>query len=165
MFTSLHDQRQSRPDFLLLGAVLLLMLISIAFVFSATMSNESAGALAWYRQGYFRQLVFFTLGLGAAFVVCLIDYHTLSHWAFVGYWIAIIFLVVVLIPGLGTWRYGARRWIEFAGFQFQPSEFAKLAFILAQAHFLSRPADELRQPGIFWKSIGLIVLPFLLILK
>jgi len=61
--------------------------------------------------------------------------------------------------------YGARRWIRLAGFQFQPSEFAKLALILALAHFLSRPVDELRQRHIFWKSIGLMVLPFLLIMK
>jgi rod shape determining protein RodA len=53
----------------------------------------------------------------------------------------------------------------WAIFQFQPSEFAKLAFILAAAHFLSRPADELRQPWIFWKGIGLLLLPFALILK
>ena len=57
------------------------------------------------------------------------------------------------------------RWIDLGFFQFQPSEFAKLAFILAMANFLSRPEDELRQPAIFWKGIGLMLLPFLLIMK
>jgi rod shape determining protein RodA len=47
----------------------------------------------------------------------------------------------------------------------QPSEFAKLAFILAQAHFLSRPPEELKLPGNFWKAIGLMMLPFVLIMK
>ena len=93
------------------------------------------------------------------------DYHTLTRWAFVAYWISIITLVAVIIPGIGSWRYGARRWIDLGAFQFQPSEFAKLAFILAQAHFLSRPKDELRQADVFWKSIGLLLLPFLLIMK
>jgi rod shape determining protein RodA len=50
-------------------------------------------------------------------------------------------------------------------FQGQPSEFAKLAFILAQAQFLSRPVEELRVLLTFWKSIGLMLLPFVLILK
>jgi rod shape determining protein RodA len=70
-----------------------------------------------------------------------------------------------LIPGIGTKRSGAYRWFDLHVFMLQPSEFAKLAFILAQANFLSRPVEELKLPSIFWKAIGLIVLPFLLILK
>src|SRR5581483_599054 len=128
-------------DTIQLAALLLLMVASVAFVYSATMSNESSVLLAWYRQVWFRQIVFFGLGLGAASVVCLIDYHAISRWAYVAYWGAILLLVAVLIPGIGSLRYGARRWIELGPFQFQPSEFAKLAFILAQAHFLSRPVD------------------------
>src|SRR5579864_7551672 len=82
------------------------------------------------------------------------------------YWIMIVCLVAVLVPGIGsTHGWGARRWIDLPGFQFQPSEFAKLAFILAMANFLSRPIEELRRPAIFWKAIGLIMLPFALILK
>ena len=50
-------------------------------------------------------------------------------------------------------------------YQFQPSEFAKLAFILAGANFLSRPPDELKQTEVFWQGIGLMMLPFVLILK
>ncbi|MDB6110783.1 MAG: Rod shape-determining protein RodA [Pedosphaera sp.] len=165
IFPGINNQRQPRIDLVQLGAVLVLMLISIAFVYSATMSNDSTSGLAWYRQSYFRQMVWFTLGLGAAGVVCVIDYHALSRWAFVGYWVAILFLVAVLIPHVGSMRYGARRWVDLGGFQFQPSEFAKLAFIMAQAHFLSRPVDELRQRRIFWKAIGLMLLPFLLIMK
>jgi rod shape determining protein RodA len=77
----------------------------------------------------------------------------------------ILCLVAVLIPFIGkTHGWGARRWIDLPFFQVQPSEFAKLAFILAAAHFLSRPPDELKMPAIFWKAIGLMLLPFTLIL-
>ena len=111
------------------------------------------------------QIVWYALGLGAGAVLCLVDYHTLSRWSFVVYWATIFCLVAVMIPHVGQMRFGARRWIDLKFFQFQPSEFAKVAFILAAAHFLSRPADELRQPWNFWKGIGLLLLPFVLILK
>jgi rod shape determining protein RodA len=62
-------------------------------------------------------------------------------------------------------RFGARRWFDLGFFSLQPSEFAKLAFILAQAHFLSRPIEELRVLPTFWKALGLMLLPFVLILK
>ncbi len=167
MLASFNIQRQSRLDIVQIAAVLLLMLVSVAFVYSATMAGESANMLAWYRQVYFRQTVWFMLGLVAAGAVCVVDYHTICRWAFVAYWLSIPLLIAVLIPGIGvTHNSGARRWIDIGSFfQFQPSEFAKLAFILAQAHFLSRPVDELRRLDIFWKSIGLLALPFLLIIK
>ena len=165
MITSQYNERQSRVDKFQLLAVLGLMLISIAFVYSATTINEVGGALAWYRESYFKQMVWFGLGLGAAAALCLMDYHALTRWSLVFYGLSILSLVAVLIPHVGTRRYGAQRWIELGGFQFQPSEFAKLALILALAHFLSRPVDELKQRKIFWKSIGLMVLPFILIMK
>lgn len=164
-FHTLNNERQPRFDGTQLLCVFLLMVISVIFVYSATMTSEAAVNMSWYKQGWVRQIVWFALGLGAAAVVCLIDYHVISRWAFVAYWLTILTLVAVTIPGIGSMRYGARRWIDLGGFQFQPSEFAKLAFILAQAHFLSRPVDELKQPRVFWKAIGLLGLPFLLIMK
>ena len=48
----------------------------------------------------------------------------------------------------------------------QPSEFAKIAFILWLANFLSRPQEELRRAkGVFWPLVGYTMLPFILILK
>ena len=165
MFNTHPSERPSRIDLPQLLAVLCLMLLSVAFVYSATMMNET-GVTRFYHQTYFKQFIWFALGLGAAAAVCMIDYHVICRWSFVAYWLAILILIAVLIPGIGkTHASGARRWIDLPGFQFQPSEFAKLAFILAQANYLSRPIDELRQRGIFWRAIGLLVLPFLLIMK
>ena len=152
-------------DRLQIAALAGLMLVGAAFVFSATMVNDVAATLPWYDQSWVRQIVWYALGFGAAAALCLVDYHTLARWSFVAYWAMILCLVAVLIPFIGSMRFGARRWIDLGFFQFQPSEFAKLAFILAGANFLSRPPDELKQPQVFWQSIGLMMLPFLLILK
>ncbi|MDB6019502.1 MAG: Rod shape-determining protein RodA [Pedosphaera sp.] len=165
MFAIPNNERHSRLDAIQLGAVLLLMLVSIAFVYSATMTNDAMSSLAWYHQTYFKQVVWFVLGLGAAGALCMVDYHSLTRWSLVAYSLSILSLIAVIIPHVGSMRYGARRWIDLGGFQFQPSEFAKLAFILAQAHFLSRPVDELRQRGIFWRAIAMMGVPFLLIMK
>jgi rod shape determining protein RodA len=122
-------------------------------------------ALSWWQQPWVRQIVWYVLGLGLAGALCVVDYTMLARWSFIAYWAMIICLVAVLIPHVGSMRFGARRWIDLGFFQFQPSEFAKLAFILAGANFLSRPVDELKLPTNFWKGIGLMMLPFGLILK
>jgi len=165
MSTLAIQAQPARPDRAQLAALFLLMLLGGLFVYSATMVNESAASAPWHNQSWVRQILWYLLGTGAGVVLCVIDYRALSRWSFVIYWLAILLLVAVLIPGIGSMRFGARRWIDLGMFQFQPSEFAKLAFILAQAHFLSRPAEELRRPSTFWKSLGLMLLPFGLIMK
>ena len=142
--TLLNQEHHERFDRLQLVALAGLMLIGTAFVYSATMANPVMAAMPWYDQAWLRQIVWYALGIGAGAGLCLMDYHTLTRWSFVAYWVTIFFLVVVLVPHIGSMRFGARRWIDLGPFQFQPSEFAKLAFILATAHFLSRPPDELR---------------------
>jgi rod shape determining protein RodA len=163
MFDSVLNERPRQVDWVMLAAIVGLMVVGAMFIASAKMVEESIRAVPWYAQSYFRQIIWYLTGLSAAAVVCLIDYHILSRWSLVGYWIMILLLVSVLV--IGSVRLGARRWIDLGFFQFQPSEFAKLAFIIVQAHFLSRPRDELRAPGIFWKSLGMTLLPFLLILR
>jgi rod shape determining protein RodA len=164
MLTTQNNDRVPQVDLLQLLAALALMIISVLFVYSATRVTE--GGFSWYHQSFFKQIIWFVLGLGAVGAVCFVDYHVICRWSLVAYGVAIFVLVLVLIPPIGkTHGWGAYRWIDLGPFQFQPSEFAKLAFILAEAHFLSRPVDELRQPSVFWKGIGLMVLPFLLIMK
>src|SRR5215468_6672964 len=164
MFDASLNEHQRRLDRLQIAALFGLMALGAAFVYSARMASEAN--TIWYSQSWFRQLVWYVLGTGAAITVCLVDYRSVARWAYVIYWISILPLVAVLIPHIGTTHgWGAMRWIDFGFFQFQPSEFAKLAFILAQGHFLSRPLEELRLSSTFAKSLGLMALPFVLIMK
>ena len=165
MINASFNEPHAKIDRLQLAVLAGLMLIGTAFVYSATMANATAATLPWYDQSWVRQIVWYALGIGAGTALCLVDYHSLSRWSFVAYWVTIFCLVAVMIPHIGSMRFGARRWIDLGFFQFQPSEFAKLAFILAMAHFLGRPEDELQHPAIFWRGIGLLLLPFALILK
>ena len=163
MFDRALNERQPRLERMQLVALFGLMVLGAAFVYSATMVNESASSGPWYSQSWFRQIVWYALGTGAAAALCCADYHTLTRWSMVAYWFSVLLLAAVLF--FGTVRFGARRWFDLGFFSLQPSEFAKLAFILAQAHFLSRPIEELRVVRTFWKAIGMMMLPFVLILK
>jgi rod shape determining protein RodA len=165
MLNALFSESQAKLDRLQIAAVGFLMVIGLLFVYSATMNSESALTLGLFKQTWFKQLIWYALGIGVASLVCLVDYRTAARWSLVFYWIMILLLIAVIIPGVGTLHAGARRWFDLKVLQFQPSEFAKLAFILAEASFLSRPLEEMASPSIFWKAIGMIVLPFLLIMK
>ncbi len=162
MLASIHE-RHDRADWLQVAAIGLLMLIGVAFIFSATRGGDAASTLPWYSQAAAKQALWYVVGIGAAVAICTVDYHVLARWSYVAYWGAILMLLAVL--AIGVMRFGARRWLELGPVQIQPSEFAKLAFILAQAHFLSRPMDELKFPVNFYKALGMLALPFLLILK
>ncbi|MBA4148898.1 MAG: rod shape-determining protein RodA [Verrucomicrobia bacterium] len=164
MFETHLNERGKQVDIPLVLAILALMCIGVTFIFSAAYANESARNLPLFHQLYFRQVLWYTIGVGAALFLCFVDYRSWARWSFVGYWLIIIVLLLVLIPGIGVTRFGARRWIDLGFFQFQPSEFAKIAIIFAQANFLSRPAEELRQLRVFLKSLGMTAIPFVFIL-
>jgi rod shape determining protein RodA len=137
----------------LVGALAGVMLLSLAFVYSSTLGDPGTTL---------KQAIWFAVGLGGAVVFSLIDYHILARWAWVGYWLAIVALVLVIF--LGSTINGARRWIDLGPFSLQPSEFTKLAVILALGQFLSRPIEELRLMNVVMKTMGAVILPFGLIL-
>jgi rod shape determining protein RodA len=133
------------------------MFMGVAFIFSASTASDPNSNY------WLKQTISYGLGIGAAVLVCLVPYDTLSRFSIVAYWLTIGALLLVMM--FGTSRYGAKRWIDLGFFQFQPSEFAKLAFIFMQASYLSRPKEELRDPTLFMKSLALTALPFIIILK
>src|SRR5262245_8127125 len=149
MFQPQFNEKASPIQWPMILALFGLMLIGAAFIYSATANNDSFRHLAVYRQPWFKQVAYYGLGLGAALGVCLVSYRRLARWSLVMYWVTILLLIAVLVPSIGTTHgWGARRWIDLGAFQMQPSELAKIACILVQAHFLSRPVDELRFAGV-----------------
>src|SRR5207247_1817672 len=134
MFEARLNERHSRVDWRMVLAILGLMAIGVTFIYSAKPPSETT---AWHNHYHVRQILWYAIGAAAAVGICLIDYHSLARWSMVAYWASMLLLVAVLIPHLGAYRLGARRWIDPGFFQLQPSEFAKLSFIFIQAHFLS----------------------------
>src|SRR5262245_1352720 len=83
-----------------------------------------------------RQLVWIVLGTAGLIAATLVDYHLYTRFDRYIYGFNLLSLAVVLKFAHGI--NGAARWINLAGFKFQPSEFAKLCIILTLAIFLTR---------------------------
>ncbi|HEV7928358.1 MAG TPA: rod shape-determining protein RodA [Verrucomicrobiae bacterium] len=153
----MHDaplnERRHDYDWPLAAAVLGLMIIGTAFIFSATEGQTL----------YLRQVVWYVLGIGAAAAACYFEYGSLARWSAVFYWASMVLLVAVY--AIGAFHHGAKRWIDLGAFNLQPSEFAKIGFILWLAHYLSRPQEELRRGKVFLGTLGYTLLPFILVLK
>jgi len=143
-------------DWVLLGFVLVLSVISVLEIKSATLHTKFHG----FDQ---KQMGFLAVGLVLMFLISLIDYHRLidiAHWA---YGIGILALVAVAL--FGTRVMGGKRWINLHGVHFQPSEWVKLILIVAIARFFWGITGK----GLSWLDIGkasvLIGIPMVLVLK
>ncbi|MGZ8717490.1 MAG: rod shape-determining protein RodA [Gaiellaceae bacterium] len=75
-----------------------------------------------------------------------------------------LLLMLLVFPLADTTR-GSKRWIELGPFQFQPSEFAKLLFVLALAGFLADRIRRLNQPKVILQAVGLSLVPIALVFK
>ena len=106
----------------------------------------------------------FLVGFFGLFVTALVDYRTLQRWVVPFYFGVIVALTLVLF--IGKEVNGARRWLSIAGVGFQPSEFAKLAIILALASWFQRVP---RPSGYTFRDLvpmGLMVgLPMFLVIR
>lgn len=107
------------------------------------------------------QLVWGALGLACCVAAASLDYRLLKKMAVPLLLVAILLLGLVLAPGVGTKINGARRWFSFSGVRFQPSEFAKLAMVIALAwygeRFQRQMSDWKRGVVIPGAVIGLVL--------
>ena len=116
-------------------------------IFGCIMVYSASSYVAEYRYGnpYFyltKQIVGVALGAVAMFVFSKINYQKLKKFKWAGIIISIILLTLVFIPVIGVENYGARRWINLGFFTIQPSEFAKFAFVLFAAAYLSENYEK-----------------------
>lgn len=148
-------------------ATILIIFISIGIV----MIYSSSGIYALQELGdsmYFlkRHFLFLLVGLIMTLGVMLMDYRKLQPFAKPLLLLAIIFLILVLIPWIGKASFGARRWFRIGSFNFQPSEFAKLAMLIYVADFLARKQNKINSFREGFVPLMMVLgLPCLLILK
>lgn len=155
------DMPKQGSDRVLLITVIMLMIFGVLAVYSsiayfADSNQTSAGSLVW---GH-------AVKLGIAFLVMLIaskiDYHLLAKFSRVGLLLSWILLVAVMM--FGTEVFGAKRAVNVAGFNFQPSTFASAALLIHVAVLLEQKQPYIKDfkrafvPIMIWVAItcGLI---------
>jgi len=134
---------------LLIGAGLIMLTSVGAF------SAENRGQPLFFLQ---RQLLWLVVGIGVCAVLSRLDPKILltrGAWIF---GLATMLVVLCLIPGLGKSVKGSARWIPLGPFAVQPSEFLKLATVIAAAGWVRFQGAKMRSP---WHGL---ILPMLLLL-
>jgi len=135
---------------LLLGAVLI-ALLGIVFVYSATWDRADGENIP--SALVVKQSMWVLVGLVFLFMTSRADYLKMLDFAYLAYALNLAALVFLLL--FGGERYGARRWIDLGPFSVQPSEFVKITVILALAAFLGERRERI---GTLKNYIGAVIL-------
>jgi rod shape determining protein RodA len=110
-----------------------------------------------------RQILGLALGVVVMVAVSLFDYDYLMKLAYFIYGGTLIMLIMIMLPFFGHSSHGAQRWIEIAGFQFQPSELAKILLIITLAHFFGKYEEKINNARVIFKALLLIGVPLVFI--
>lgn len=135
-----------------------LTLMGIGLVMMTSASMDLGSSLANDPLYFFKRQVFF-IGLGLSIMLMILTismrvWYQISHILLI---VAVILLVAVLIPGVGTVVNGSARWIDLGFYRLQPSEMTKLFMILYMAAYLSRRRDEVHNNWAgFLKPMGIL---------
>ena len=147
-------------DWALLATVVVTSAFGVLMVYSATQNRlalEGGDPMQFLK----RQTVFVVIGLVAMATAIAIDYRILRDFGPLLLAATCAVLVLVLSP-LGSTSRGTQAWFQLGAFQLQPSEFAKLALIIALAGFCAERRGELDLQNL-GKAVGLGAIPIALI--
>ena len=145
-------------DWMLLAILILIGLLSIFNLYSATYTIRSMGQ----SQIYVRQICWFGIGFLILLLMTTFDYHILDRLAYPLFFITVIFLFASLKMGKVT--HGSQRWLSFGYFSVQPSEMVKISLVVVLAKYFS----ELERMGNYrvrdlLRPLILIAVPFVII--
>ncbi|MBK6766276.1 MAG: rod shape-determining protein RodA [bacterium] len=137
-------------------AVLFLLAVGLASNFSA---SSAEGTSYQYFQ---RQLFWIGIGTTLALTILSLPIRFFEMLAYIFYGLSVTSLILVLL--IGSTHKGATSWFQFGSVQLQPSEFAKVATLLALARFLAEHPRDLEKLWLFVAACAIAVVPMGLIL-
>ncbi|NLC95752.1 MAG: putative lipid II flippase FtsW [Bacilli bacterium] len=156
-------KRYINLTYALIITTILLTVIGIVMVYSASYIWASFKYNNPYHY-FLRQLIFGSMGIIGMFVVSNVPYHLYKKHATLIFSVVLGLLIIVLIPGIGIVRGGARSWIGIGSFSIQPSEFMKIACIILLSKYLSDYYSDMEKPLNILLLLGVVVVIFGLIM-
>ncbi|EAX48105.1 rod shape-determining protein RodA [Thermosinus carboxydivorans Nor1] len=147
-------------DYTVITVTVLLVMISLVIIGSATHINTPSEDRYWYVQ---RQGLFALINFVLIFIMLHFDYKALSKYANILYVVNLVMLLAVMF--VGTSALGAQRWIQIGPITLQPSEFSKLIMIISLAHMLDKRMNKLNTFKDIIPVFIYVGVPFLLVLK
>lgn len=131
--------REIRISIAVITMVLVALGVVMVFSASSVFALRELGSSTYFLR---RHLFYLMAGLCAMIVAMLVDYRLLAKYAKPIFLCSLASLLLVLVAGREV--YGAKRWFQFFGFSFQPSELTKIAVIIYTADFLSRKREKIQ---------------------
>ncbi len=165
-FLDVLKRKRNPVDGMLVAVLIMLLSTGLLVLFSATYYTAQDRGNAY--DEVLKQLFGIGLGTVACVVTSRIPYRLWRQgWVVTtGLVLSAILLTLVIIPGVGVYINGSRRWLVLAGVSFQPSELAKFAIVLYMATVLSRVGPKVK--SLWTGLVPILVVPgitFLLILE
>lgn len=139
------DDRAKGPmDLWLACGVFSLLIIGLVMVYSASapIALRKFGDASHYA---LRNGVFSLVGVIFMAIISHLPIPAIRLLGRVGFWITVVLLMLVLIPGVGLEGGGARRWLGVKLFTLQPSEPFKVMLVLYLAHLLADNPDRIQR--------------------
>lgn len=130
-------------------AVGIIMVLSTSYLYSQERFSDGT---------YFfrKQLTAVGAGLLTLCIAALLPAASYRRFVYPLLALTLFILILVLIPGIGLSRGGARRWLPLGGFVFQPAELAKMTLVLYLAHSLAKKGERVQ-------TFGMGLLPHLIV--
>ncbi len=145
----MNEGGKLRPDLLLLLALILCLMVGIAFGFSSSyvIAEKYTGDPFYFFKRHILSLLLGIIAFGVAYKIKMEIVYKYYIWGLV---LACFLLLLVFVPGVGKMVAGSRRWVSASIFQFQSSEIAKFLLILFLSVTLAKKAERMRE---FWKGV------------
>lgn len=144
-------------------SILIVSLILVLFGLIMVYSASNVVALYKYNDSYYflkRQLIFAIIGIIIMFIVININIEKIIKFTTPLFVTSIVLLILVLIPGIGLVRGGARSWIGIGSFSIQPAEVVKVTLILFLSKVITNLDNRLNKLKFFSLVLLIIIAVF-----